>query len=211
MPRTPKQYLSWHTDEGDLRPFEWDTKRAQAASMVAEGWPHTKIGAALKIDPPVVSYWRRHPDFSRRVQKIIEDAAHEAATFAIANKVNRIRDLDALREAYLRVFEERQANPTGDSEPGMSSGLVVRSQRITTGRNGTTVECEYKVDNQSTSAFLALHKQAAQEMGQWNQRSHVEVSGGIERVYIIEDAAGRIVEPFNIEAEIKRLDDEENG
>lgn len=207
MPRTPAKYLSWHDEDGDLLPFNWDARRSRAAAMVAEGLTHKQIGEALKVEPPVISWWRKHPDFSRRVRKYIDDAGAEAATIAIANRVNRIRDLDVFREAYLQVFMERKANPTADSEPGMSSGLVARTQRVTTGRNGTTIETEYKVDNQTTSALLALHKQAAQELGQWSQKAQVEISGSIERIYVIEDATGIVIEPYDVEAEIRALDD----
>ena len=211
-PKTTDKFLSWHNDDGSLKPFKWDAKKTRAAAMVAESIPHTKIGEALGVQPHVISWWRKHPDFSRRVKKIIDDAAEESATIAIAiaNRVHRVRVLDELNNAHLQVFEERKANPTGDAEPGMSSGLVVKKERVTTNRNGTTIETEYQIDSALSAEIRALHKQAAQETGQWSEKSEVSVTGGLDRTYIIEDVQGVIIEAFDIEPEVRALNAGEN-
>lgn len=207
-PKSTDKFLTWHNEDGSLKEFKWDAKRTKAAAMVAESLPHTKIGPAVGVEPHVVSWWRKHPDFSRRVKKIIDDAAEESATIAIANRVNRVRVLDDLHSRYLQVVEERAQNFSGDLEAGMSSGLVVKKERVTVGRAGTVTETEYQVDNPTTSAILALHKQAAQETGQWSERSEVSVTGGLDRTYIIEDIQGVVIEAFDIEAEVAGLEDD---
>lgn len=204
-----EKYLTWRDDEGELVPFKWDSKRHKAASLIAEGYSNKKTAEALKCEERLVAWWRKHPDFGHRVKKIIDEAGIEAATIAIANRVNRMRGYDDLLNRHFQVIEERAANPSGDAHPGMSSGLVVRREKQIPLRSGGVItDLEYQVDNATSAEIRALYKQAAQESGQWSEKTELEVSGGVERSYVVEDVAGGIIAAFDIEAELAFLNEE---
>lgn len=200
--------MTWHGVDGNLIPFKWDAKRHKAATLLAEGNTAAKVAAAIGVDIRVIAYWRRHPDFSRQVKRIIDDAAIEATTIGIANIVSRVRAYDDLFQRYQKVLEERAENPDGDGAPGMTSGIMVKKERTITTRSSTTTEIEYQVDNATSAEMRALLKQAAQETGQWSEKSQVELSGGVERSYVVEDLAGGVIRVFDIEEELREIDRE---
>lgn len=200
---------TWHDSEGNLKPFKWEPKKIKAAALIAEGKSHPKIARELDISIDVIKYWTRHPDFALRVKKLLDDYAQEVAMITIANRVHRVQVLNDLEERLLAVVESRAEGPA-DPHTGMETGMVLRREKVTQTRTGGSItETEYEVDTGLSSEIRALHKQAAQETGQWSEKSEIELSGGIERTYILEDDEGNVLVEFDVELEIKKLDSAE--
>lgn len=101
---------------------------------------------------------------------------HEAVRDeGISSRQNRV---DALNDRWHRmkqVIDERAVEPGIENVPGGSTGLLVRSHKmIGSGRDATVVE-EYGVDVGLLKEMRAHEQQAAQELGQWADKT--EISG----------------------------------
>lgn len=196
---------TWHDQDGNLKPFKWEPKKIRAAALLAEGKSRPAVAGEVGVSVDVLKYWTRHPDFGLRIQKILDDYAREVASLAIASRAHRLEVLNDLESRLLDVVESRASGPA-DPHTGMETGTVVKKERVTQTRTGgTIVETEYQVDTGTISEIRALHKQAAQELGQWSEKQEVELSGGIERVYVLEDDEGNELVTFDIEDDVAAL------
>lgn len=88
--------------------------------------------------------------------------------YPIAKLRNRMQRLNRRWEKGHEVIEARAADPAMQNVPGGPTGLLVRTyKQIGVGRDAETVE-EYAVDTATLRELREMEKQAAQELGQWN-------------------------------------------
>jgi hypothetical protein len=105
--------------------------------------------------------------------QIVRDAIVSAPLIAIREK--RIEELDDRRRRMKLIIEERAAEMAGEC-PGGASGLLARDYK---GKDAD--RAIYKVDTGLLSELREHEKQAAQELGQWQDSAGPQVA--IQIVY----------------------------
>lgn len=112
--------------------------------------------------------WRKEPAFIAKVRSEQSDIHRSIRSSGIAVLENRVRALhDRWRRLQL-IVKERAADPALIDIPGGASGFIVRKGK-----------CGYGIDKELLDAIRELEKQAAQELGQWEEKfRHAGADGG---------------------------------
>ena len=173
-------------------PFRWTKAAERAAVLVSEGAiSNGAIAFECKVAIRTVSYWKSKPEFQARVEQLRKITAGDAMDFSIARKIERVRALDARWTKMHQVIEARGSEPEMAKVPGGPSGLLVREIKgIGAGENFREVE-EYKVDTGLLKELREHEKQAAIEVGQW-QESGQQLKPGEQRLTVTYDAIQQI-------------------
>jgi transposase-like protein len=156
--------------------FEWTAARLEAAQMVADGeLTFTQIAEKLDISRQTLSNWRDEPEFSGRVQELVEEYDTAVKRRGIARATRRI---DAQNDRWRRTQKLLQARAESlAGVPGGDTGLLVRTYKIIgTGDKTERVE-EYAFDAALYREIRELEKQTAQELGQWVNKAEVGGTG----------------------------------
>lgn len=101
------------------------------------------------------------------IQAEIQRWRDEVKGVAIGDMDYRLAVLDDLERRYRELIEARADEHAGDV-PGGETGLLVKKVSVSPGGTETT---EWAADTAVTKEVRELHKQAAQEKGQWKERS----------------------------------------
>jgi hypothetical protein len=185
------------------------TKKERAAMLLAEDdLSDEAIAAELKMGRRTLSNWKLEPEFNALVGYYRGKIVGQALKLHIAKKHKRVARLDDLEQRLWQIVEERasnyaakameseeQGNETralreifGNQETvpaGGGTGLITRNlKQIGVGRNAQTIE-EFGVATEIVSSIMALHKQAAQELGQWEENQNINHTGEIPVMRII--------------------------
>lgn len=177
--------------QSEVNEFEWNVTRLEAAQLVAEGSLAPKeIAAKLGIDYSTLWRWEQKPEFAAKVQEHIDEYDRLIRRRGIARLTRRV---DAQNDRWRRAQEllaARAADPTMADVPGGNTGLLVRSYKsIGSGESAQVVE-EYAFDAALYREMRELEKQAAQELGQWVNKSEVGGTDGgpIQLIEVIRPA-----------------------
>jgi hypothetical protein len=161
------------------KPFRWNRKRTHAAYLLSEGaLTDVQIVEKIGIDIATLWRWRQRPEFIALVNQITEDRLAKIHGKGLVELANRV---DALNERWrlLQQIREERAQAMEKDAPGSSTGLLTRTVRqIGHGNNAYEVE-EYQLDTGLLKELREHEKQAAQELGQWTEKTRVE-QGPIE-------------------------------
>lgn len=169
--------------------FQWTKARADAAVLLAENdLSDQAIAERVGVGRMTLFRWRQHPEFAARIAEHV--AEFEAATlrYEIAKRRRRVAALQGRWDKLHAIIEQR-AERYGGAAPGSDTGLLVRQYKSI--RSGTsklgdpeyeTVE-DWALDATLLKELREHEKQAAQEVGQWDEKQ--EPGGeGIQRVYV---------------------------
>ena len=111
------------------------------------------------------------------VQAHIEAWRAEVKKRAIANSEYRVAKLDDLEKRYWDLIDARAEELA--EIPGGDTGLLVKVEKVIGTGNSAQHITEYKTDTAVTKEIRELHKQAAQELGQWIEKNeHAGPEGG---------------------------------
>lgn len=202
-------------------PFFAGTNRAKkhrCAILMAEGNLNDRqIARELKIARSTLQEWKADPDFI----EVREDYEHafraEVMQYAIANKRERMKQLQDLNETYWQIKDQRAARYAaeaedtpenavrgvfGDETPAeAATGMLVRQPKIAA--NGKTV-VEWAFDKALDSAIKETLKQASQEAGDDEQTLNVNHSGDVNLA--LSETVRELAERYNTtEEEIMAL------
>ena len=156
------------------REFKWTREAKRAAVLVAEGKKtDEQIADACDIGVRTLYRWKDDAQFKAQVALDIEAFRQSVLTTGIADRVNRIKRLDADWQRMQRVIEMRSADTERDVI-GAETGLLVRKEKET--KFGTQIE--YSVDTALLAEIRATEKQAAEELGQWVTRGEIAGKDG---------------------------------
>lgn len=153
--------------------FLWSNASTEAAQLLAVGeLTNEEIAERVGVHTSTLWRWRKNAAFSARVEEHLEEIRAEIRRRGIGVVERRVDAFDRLWNKLHRVIADRADDMKG--VPGGSTGLLVRKfKTLGSGENAKTVE-EYAVDTGLISEIRELGKQAAQELGQWVNRSNVE-------------------------------------
>jgi hypothetical protein len=163
-----------------MNEFRWHEASETAAQSLAIGELADKqIAENAGVTPQTLWNWKQHPDFQARIESHLEDIRKAVRSRGIGILECRVRRVDRDWKRMQQVIEERAKDPTMANVPGGSTGLLVRKYKsIGSGENATTVE-EYEVDTALLKELREHEKQAAQELGQWTEKSTVQTTTSI--------------------------------
>ena len=169
------------------------SKKQLAAILIAEDkLTDEAIGEQVGVTRRTITTWRNDPEFQALISDAQEHIKAEALKLPIANKLDRIRELNDLNERNWRIIHDRAARYTteaADSPEGAlakmygdytpteaATGMLVKQMKISA--SGKTVT-EWVYDKALASEIRDTQKQAAQELGQWTEQSKVDMDAGV--------------------------------
>jgi hypothetical protein len=163
---------SMSSSEDQTRPFRWTTKSEEAAALLAaDRLTNDQIAEQLGLHRATLARWKQHPEFMARIDELVEAFKKTVRRRGIAQLERRVDALNDRWQRMQQVIEERAADPTMGEVPGGKTGLVVRQLKgIGKGDDFKVVEM-YAVDAGLLAEMRNTEKQAAQEMGQWTEKT----------------------------------------
>lgn len=158
--------------------FCWTEASEKAAELLALGeLSDTAIAEEVGVNRCTLWRWRRNAEFSKRVESHLEEIRAEIRRHGIGVVERRVAALDDRWHRLRRVMEERGASKDMQDVPGGPTGLLVRKYRsVGSGENADLVE-EFFVDTGLLSELREHERQAAQELGQWLNKTDVTTKG----------------------------------
>lgn len=150
--------------------WDWTGKREEAALLVAEdALTDQQIARKVGVTQRTLERWKSLPAFKTRVASLVQKIRESVEARGIANRQTRIDALNDRWERMQRVIKERAADRSFAKVPGGKTGLLVRSYKtVGSGKSLRVVE-EYAVDTGLLNALLQHEKQAAIELGEWDE------------------------------------------
>ncbi len=152
-------------------------KQELAASLVAQDLlSDEKIAEEVGINRRTIMAWKQKiPAFNERVDALRAEFAEIARKEAIYTVEGRIKQAADRHRRLQQLIDARAAE--GGKAPGADTGLLVKNYKsIGSGEYATAYE-EWTTDVGMLREMREIEKQAAQDLGQWEQT--VAVSGGI--------------------------------
>lgn len=138
------------------------------------------IAAEVGINRATLVLWKRHSDFQARVAHHLDVQRAAIEAKGIADRRNRVARLNAdwlamqqLRDARKAAGKARLPTLPAHSEPGIDTGLVVRQEKPT--QFGTVIELAF--DRALLAEMRDHEKQAAMELGEWQEKTEVTSVG----------------------------------
>jgi hypothetical protein len=168
--------------------FSWTHRTIPAAQAVAEDrLTDEQIAASVGVTKQTLERWKKHPEFQQRVAEIVEKYRQAVLSEGIADVVNRVKALGDRWGRMQQVIEARgkryrDYRAKYDDDPVVSTnfipdeaetGLVILIETPT--KEG--LKREWSVDTSLLSEMRATEKQAAIEVGQWQEKKDI-TSGG---------------------------------
>ena len=153
-------------------------KRERAAILLAEDrLSDRQIAEELGISRMSLARWKKNPRLAARVEELDAIMCEQALKHGIARRETGIAVQHEMQSKLLTVIAERAKDAELQGVPGGKTGLVCKTVKgIGKGDDFRVVEV-FETDTPTVKALLALHEQAAKEMGQIVERHEVaEVS-----------------------------------
>ena len=170
--------------------FRWTQKSESAAALIVQGELRlAQIGERVGVDRRTLYEWRNDPIFHARVDEETERYRSEVNRIGLAKMECRLNALNDRWMALQRVIIDRGLDPEIQGVPGGSTGLLVKQVKgVGRGENFELVTT-YRLDVGLLRSLLDLEKQAAQELGQWTNRTE----GAIKPVHVDQAALDRAI------------------
>lgn len=146
------------------------------------------IADELGVSRRTITRWKDDSEFQAMVQDAKGKITADALRLPIAQKLDRIRRLNDLYETYWEIRRLRAETYAGMADtpeeamrqvfgggtvPWAATGMMVQQPKIAA--NGNTV-VEWAFDKSLDSAIKEAMKQAAQELGQWEESVSVNLT-----------------------------------
>lgn len=152
--------------------------REQAAFLLAmDELTWEQIAEKAGCSKSSIRRWKMDRDFMFLVDEHRRAIRGQIRSHGIAIRENRIAALQRRWDKANRIIEARAADPEMQEVPGGDTGLVVCEPRtIGAGVNAERVDV-FKVDVALMSELRAIEEQAAKELGQWEEKKSLQVTG----------------------------------
>ncbi len=168
----------------------WTGQREEAALLVAQDeLSNEEIAARLRVSRQSLQTWKTTLEFAARVRELVTAMAEAVKGQGIAERQNRVAALNDRWEKLQGVIAARAKDM--ESVPGGDTGLLVRevklvkvylvmpepeggeatpeAEELASGRRAVQV-AEYAVDVGLLKELREHEKQAAIELGQWEEK-----------------------------------------
>ena len=134
---------------------------------------NAEIAKACGVTRAGLALWQQVPAFQERITRHIEEYRERIVAEGIANRQNRINALNDRWHRMRTVIDERSDELDGRVAGG-GTGLLARQIKLST--TGVQVE-EFVVDTGLLREMRETEKQAAQELGQWTEKTDLSTGG----------------------------------
>jgi len=187
-------------------------KHELAAQMLVDG-EFTLQQIAEKVGVTISSVWRwkQKPDFMAKVGQMREELRTKIRESGIAVRADRVRAKQDRWMRMRRVIEERALDAMSDPEmmkvPGAATGLLVKQYKMV----GKEKMVEVCFDAALAAEMRAIEKEAAQDLGQWEEKhQHSGIIGfAIDqnvKITIDYDRVAGQMEQFAVERATSRIE-----
>lgn len=151
----------------------------EAAQLLAEGeMTDVAIAERFGITRQTLWNWRQKPEFAALIDEQLSGFKAEVRRRGLASVDHRVKALNDRWVRMRRVIEERAEHPDYADAPGGTTGLLVKTyKQLGGGEHARTVE-EFAVDTGLLRELREHEKQAAQELGQWSEKSEITGADG---------------------------------
>ena len=154
----------------------WTKKREQAAMMLSLGRTGKDVSAAVGVSHRALTYWQTAPEFKARVKEHVAAQREAIRQKGIAIVENRVAIYQETEDKIAQVNAERAVTYGKAEIPGGKTGLVVtefKTIRVTDDKGNDVLKLvpEHVVDTGLMKERRENLKQAAQELGQWTEKS----------------------------------------
>ena len=156
--------------ESRLRPlWRWTGPRLRAAQLLAEGRSQAEIAAVVGVSVDLLAAWRRTPQFAGRIEELLAEFRERVMLRGIALRERRMAAYQERHGLLCDLIAARAAATDDKSPPGSGTGLL----------RGPALDADV------LSSLLNLERQAAQEAGQWVDRTvhQFDIDEAIEREF----------------------------
>lgn len=134
-----------------------------------------QIAEQLEIGLRTLGDWKANVEFRARVTSHIDEFRVRVRRRGIAIVENRVSHLQRRHDLMNQVIAQRAADPDMANVPGGPTGLMVHNVKsVGAGEFAERIDL-YEVDTAILKELREHERQAAQELGQWLERS--ETSG----------------------------------
>lgn len=128
------------------------------------------IAAKLDVGLRTLGEWKSHPDFKARVDLHISELRARVRRRGIAIVENRVAHLQRRHDLMNEVIVERGKSREMQGVPGGATGLMVHNVKaVGSGENAERIDL-YEVDTALLKELREHERQAAQELGQWQDK-----------------------------------------
>ena len=176
------------------------SKKHKAAIYLAEGHlSERQIAQELSIARSTLQEWKQEPDFQDVQAEYEHQIRAECLSLSIANKFDRLQTLDMLYRKGKQIIQSRAerysaelavddaVNATrrifGDvTPPEAATGMLVRTETVNASGMKTV---NWSYDNALAKDLKDTEKQAAQELGQWEEKASVDMQQTVTAIRII--------------------------
>ena len=156
------------TQPNATRALDRPGTRKKVEAWILEGLKDSEIARRVGVHRSAIFRFRRRN--AAEIAPAVAKVEQETIDFAIANKVNRIRDAQLRRDLLDGV---RQARAHGGT--GMETGIVARQYKMVgSGENASLVE-EYKVDTAFLAEWRANDRQVSEELDQLPRGTSINI------------------------------------
>lgn len=163
---SPHVHFVPHPDGGVIaKPvFRWDVNQEQAAVDLAEGSRSMReIARRAGVNEMTLWNWRQHPEFKAKVEEHRKVFAGMVLTYGLTQKATRLQALQDQYDQIMAVVEARgrDLEDRYPEVPGGATGYVYPKN--------TAYGTEYLIDTKTAALLNDIRKQAAIEVGEWNE------------------------------------------
>lgn len=144
--------------------------------MADDRLTNAQIAALINVTRQTIDNWKAHPDFAARVAEHVTAQREAVMSQGIADKVKRVAALDDRWDRMQTVIAERAADDEWSDVAGWETGLLVHQRKQIGGGRDAQVVDEFAVDTGLLRELRAHEEQAAKELGQWTEKSDLNVS-----------------------------------
>lgn len=168
--------------------FTMGPRQYQAARLVATGGiPERRIAEEVGVALQTLRNWKERPEFTDVVKRYRAEAEEAMMGSFVAQRANRVAELDEIYRGLKVVVEERSAAYVADPDAhGGKGGFIVKTIKVIgTGKNQETIT-EYKVDSGLARELKDTLIHAAKELGQWSEKREVTGADGSPLIPVTE-------------------------
>lgn len=164
--------------------FVWTKRREKAAQLVAaDEQTDEQIAAAVGITKRQLERWKRHPAFQARVAEHVQAWRERILAEGVAVREKRVEALNERWERLRRLIAARTED-LRDETPGGETGLLVREPMLVKVYEASELDdgasllptkesrivYKYTLDAALLKELREIEKQAAIELGQWEEK-----------------------------------------
>lgn len=169
-----------------------------AAQLISESkLTHQEIADKVGIARKTLWYWRKAPEFTAEVERALDERRKEIRRTGLADIETRIAALNDRWLRMRRLMDARADDPTMAGVPGGTTGLLVRTTKGLGSGDAFTLIDEYAVDTGLLRELREHEKQAAQELGQWADKTEASVMVKSGPIRVVEVPAAPQQDPPN--------------